>query len=562
MQEYLLPGTFLQGNRYRIVRFIASGGFGCTYEGVHILLDKRVAIKEFFVKDFCNRDETNGHVTLGTLSRKPLVDKLRQKFIREAKGLCEFNHPGIVNVFDIFEENGTAYFVMDYIDGASLKEIVDKNGAMPEDKALGYIRQVAEALRQVHAKHRLHLDIKPANIMIGKDKRAVLIDFGASKQYNGEDGQNNSTLLGYSRGYASPEQRSNAVQYFHACTDLYALGATLYKLVTGKTPPDSMIVLSEGELEIPDHVSPAVANAIKRSMHPVRKMRPQSVDEFLALLDTSSAPEQSGEEATVIYATAEKPEHETTTNIKSRTQTVSVSKPVSDREKSGDAASLKKKKRKGYLLGVLCGLGLVLVTALVIWFVNSLRRLPPEETVEKIESVNEQRYTNMAGESFIYTGAVEDNLPNDKNGKGVYSDGTYEGEYVRGERQGYGVFTMNDGTKMTGQFVKDKISVGKAQFKDNSSYTGSWDANGKFLDGTLIDKNDTCVYINGKGNRTAEHAKPKVKEQTRTKVAKTSPKHKSSKSKEKQTNYDFSDKKMPESKPKEKTLPAREQPER
>ena len=192
----LRQDTLLQGGKYRIVRFISSGGFGCTYEAEHVMLDERVAIKEFFVKDFCNRDERTAHVTVGTQSKKGLVDKLKRKFVEEAKMLYRMQHTGIVRVFDIFEENGTAYFVMDYIDGSSLSEIVNKEGPLSEARAVRYIRQVAEALKFVHEHDRLHLDVKPGNIMINSNDQAILIDFGASKQYDEVDGENTSTLLG------------------------------------------------------------------------------------------------------------------------------------------------------------------------------------------------------------------------------------------------------------------------------------------------------------------------------------------------------------------------------
>ena len=109
--QYLQPNTLLQGGRYKIERFISSGGFGCTYEGYHVLLKKRVAIKEFFVKDFCNRDESTSAVTIGVTSKTALVNKLKTKFIEEAQAVCALKHPNIVNVHDVFEENGTAYCV-------------------------------------------------------------------------------------------------------------------------------------------------------------------------------------------------------------------------------------------------------------------------------------------------------------------------------------------------------------------------------------------------------------------------------------------------------------------
>lgn len=124
---YLKSNTLLQGGKYRIVRFINSGGFGCTYEALHTLLDSKVAIKEFFVKDFCNRDETTSRVRVATQSKVKLVNQLK-KIIEEAKAIFKMHHSGIVRVIDIFEENGTAYYVMDYIDGRSLHEIVKERG--------------------------------------------------------------------------------------------------------------------------------------------------------------------------------------------------------------------------------------------------------------------------------------------------------------------------------------------------------------------------------------------------------------------------------------------------
>ena len=279
--------TLLQGGKYRIVRFISSGGFGCTYEAEHVMLQKRVAIKEFFVKDFCNRDETTSQISVGTASKKGLVDKLRRKFVDEARSLCRLQHPGIVSVSDIFEENGTAYFVMDYIEGKSISDLVKQEGPLSEERALYYIRQVAEALQYVHENNRLHLDIKPGNIMIdGKDK-AILIDFGASKQYDEEAGENTSTLLGKTPGYAPPEQMSNSVVKFLPATDSYALGATLYKVLTGVTPPDAFMLISGEELEpLPSHVSGATREAVSAAMSTNKNKRPQTVSAFLQMLGT------------------------------------------------------------------------------------------------------------------------------------------------------------------------------------------------------------------------------------------------------------------------------------
>ena len=282
---HLPNNTLLQGGKYKIVRFISSGGFGCTYEAEHILLKKRVAIKEFFVKDFCNRDETTSQISVGITSKTALVSKLKSKFIAEAQSLCSLEHPNIVHVFDVFEENCTAYYVMDYIDGLSLNDLVKNNGPMAEQKAVGYIMQVADALKYVHSQNRLHLDIKPGNIMVDENDKAVLIDFGASKQYDEEGGENTSTLLGKTPGYAPLEQMGNDVVKFLPSTDIYALGATLYKLLTGNTPPSASLLASGETLDaMPSFISEGTRNAIIQSMQTNKMKRPQSIGEFEKLL--------------------------------------------------------------------------------------------------------------------------------------------------------------------------------------------------------------------------------------------------------------------------------------
>ena len=283
---HLKNNALLQGGKYKIVRFIASGGFGCTYEAHHTLLDEQVALKEFFVSDFCNRDERTGQVSVGTQSKVALYDKLKKKFMDEARALYKMKHAGIVRVIDVFEENGTAYYAMEYIDGQSLSDVVKKRGKLPEAEAVGYIRQVAEALKYVHSLNRLHLDIKPGNIMLGRDGKAVLIDFGASKHYDDETGENTSTLLGINtKGYAPVEQVNQSFKSFSPATDIYALGATLYKLLTGITPPPSTLLHSEEASlsPLPSSISPATRKAVEAAMQLLRKNRPQTIDAWLGM---------------------------------------------------------------------------------------------------------------------------------------------------------------------------------------------------------------------------------------------------------------------------------------
>lgn len=286
----LKPGTVLHTGTYRIIRFLSKGGFGCTYLAEHLLLEEQVAIKELFVSEWCNRDES-GTISVAVTSKIPMVGRLHRKFIDEAKAQRRMNHPGVVKVSDVFEEKGTAYYVMDYIDGESLKDKMRRLGhGMPESEALGYIRQVANALAYVHSLNRLHLDIKPANIMVNREGRAILIDFGVSKQYDVESGENTSTLLGNTPGYSSPEQKSGEVKRFSPASDIYSLGATLYKLLTNEVIPDTNLRSSGEPIKpLPANISPATSRAIEAAIQLNKTQRPQSIAELLHILNDNSS---------------------------------------------------------------------------------------------------------------------------------------------------------------------------------------------------------------------------------------------------------------------------------
>lgn len=283
----LRPGTMLRAGAYRIIRYLSKGGFGITYLAEHTLLEKQVAIKELYIAEWCNRD-VRGAISVGVTANKVKYDKLHRKFISEAKAQCHLDHPGVVRVSDVFEENGTAYYVMDYIDGQSLaKRLEQRRGDMSESEALSYIRQVADALAYVHSTGRLHLDIKPANIMIDRAGRAILIDFGVSKQYDTE-GLNDSTLIGHTPGFSSPEQSAGDMRYFSPASDIYSLGATLYNLLTSRRIPDTALRFSGEPIPaLPAGISSSTAAAIEASLRLRKDRRPQSIQAFLALLNAS-----------------------------------------------------------------------------------------------------------------------------------------------------------------------------------------------------------------------------------------------------------------------------------
>ena len=291
----LKPDSTLQGGKYRIVRELGHGGFGVTYEGLQTGLNRRVAIKEFFMSEHCERDTHTSRVTVvGTEKSRQLVTRFRQKFIKEAQmiaGLDDVAH--VVRIYDIFEENGTAYYVMQYLDGGSLLEKGNAQGAMPELEALTYILQVADALEQLHAQHIMHLDIKPSNIML-KGNSVFLIDFGISKHYDSEGGATTTTPVGRSKGFAPIEQyREGGVQTFSPETDIYSLGATAYALVTGKRPPEATELIYD-PLQRPADISDALWRAISAAMRPNKNDRPHTIAAWRALLRTD-APAAEGQ---------------------------------------------------------------------------------------------------------------------------------------------------------------------------------------------------------------------------------------------------------------------------
>jgi len=297
---HLKNGAVLKRGEYGIEKLLGQGGFGITYLAVQSGLDRKVAIKEFFMKDLCERDADTSSVTLGTSGSRQTVIRFKEKFIREAKTIASLRHPNIVNIHDVFEENGTAYYVMEYHDGGSLSSL---DLPLSVDEASGYIRQIASALSYLHKRNTMHLDVKPSNILLDESGNAVLIDFGVSKHYDQTGNQTSSTPVGISHGYAPGEQYQQNVLSFSPTTDIYALGATFYKIITGLTPPHQNEVNENGLPPFPTFVPSGIISLIDKSMQSKRKDRPQSIEEFLGLLDAALAvpvPAEDPDESTEI----------------------------------------------------------------------------------------------------------------------------------------------------------------------------------------------------------------------------------------------------------------------
>lgn len=303
----LPKGHCLQNGKYQLTDVIGQGGFGITYSGVWntevkgelgaVKTNVPVCIKEYFFKDYCYRDNNNLTVQVHSETGKILFDKFKEKQIKEAKILSEVHHPYIVNVLEVFEENNTAYIAMEYISGCSLKYMLDIEGKLQEKNVLKFVNQIGQALDFVHKKNILHLDIKPNNILIDKQNNARLIDFGVSKRYDIEQQETSTTMLTLSKGFASIEQYdSEGTISFSPCPDVYSLGATMYNLLTGVIPTESILRATRPlikPLELNKEITPKTESVILRAMRINPSDRYQTIKEMVNELDIPSYFEES-----------------------------------------------------------------------------------------------------------------------------------------------------------------------------------------------------------------------------------------------------------------------------
>ena len=288
--QHLQPNTTLQGGKYRIERVLGQGGFGITYLAEQVSANKRVAIKELFIAS--QGQAVNGrrgnNVTVTNAVNQVLFDKHKEKFKKEASRLAMLRHKNLVRVYEWFEENGTVYYVMDFIEGESLREKLNREGALPESLVVNYLQQLLSALQVVHEKNIWHLDIKPENIMVDRNNHVYLIDFGASKHIEQSHGSlTTSSMLAYTPGYFPPEQSTVTMKNIGAWTDIYALGATLYNLLTRRNPPTFDVIISEGRnaFSFPSNISSQTQDLIVQMMKVNRNERPQSVSQIIAIFD-------------------------------------------------------------------------------------------------------------------------------------------------------------------------------------------------------------------------------------------------------------------------------------
>ena len=291
----LKQGTLLQGGKYVIKRVLGQGGFGITYLAEQVSLGREVAIKEFFMKDGCMRDGQTGGVTVPSTGAAARVEQFRKKFFKEARSLASLDHPHIISVIEVFEENGTVYYSMPYMSNGSLKSLVQKKGPLSESEALHFVSQVASALQYMHDRRMCHYDVKPDNILIDNRNNAMLIDFGISKNYDADGKETSNTPIGISEGYA-PIEQYQGLSGFSPASDVYALGATLYYLLMGVTPPFAAHLSQGAKLTIDSTVSDKTKSLITSAMQIRADSRPQ-MNAFMVELPQEKGQHRSADDA-------------------------------------------------------------------------------------------------------------------------------------------------------------------------------------------------------------------------------------------------------------------------
>ena len=473
--------TSLKKGKYQVVRCIGQGGYGITYlattteemKGSLGAFPVRVpvAVKEFFVKTYSTRDDLTLDVVVHTEEGKALVPQLRKDFLREARCMAKMKHPNIVKVIDVFEEHQTAYYVMQYLEGGSLADKVGASGPLDCGKARKYTFQIGQALSYLHEQRICHYDVKPANIMLPEEDKAVLIDFGISRHYDEQGNATTARPVGHSGGFSSPEQILGDTQRFSPAADIYSLAALLYFMVTGKVPQESPE--SDGKHDdYPPGTPQEIRNAVRAGMNADPGKRPGTVNEWLAMLDDSTRP-RTGKGV-------------------SEDKGNTPSTPPNPGPPAGPATGRWRK----WLIALLC-LALGIAAACLFIFLNKTDNKTALKTEVRDMLWNRK---NRYGNTYTYTGTVIDSVPNG-NGRAAYSDGSsYEGRFVDGMRDGDNAsFTDKDGNTFTGTFRHDSIVQGRITAPDGLYYEGRF-ANDEPFQGTWHTKNGEVVYqvVNGK----------------------------------------------------------------
>ncbi len=495
---HLKPGTILE-NKYLVGRVLGQGGFGITYLAWDINLNIKLAIKEYFPQQLATRAQGQANISAYTGSLSSQYAYGLDKFLQEARTLARFEgHPNIVSVRDFFKANGTAYFVMSYVEGITLKDYLENSGGkMSFTQAKKVIFPVLDALREVHSAGILHRDISPDNIYINTKGQVVLLDFGAARQAVGEKGKSLSIIL--KPGYAPEEQyRSKGVQ--GAWTDIYATAATLYHLVTGLQPPEALERLSEDPLIPPGETGVAIENHQEQALIKALAVRGpdrfQCVREFQdALLGISPAESAAGPGERGPEHSPEKvlnqadPFFSSTENRTSPNPPLAPpdwSSPDPHRSASGSSPAVKPEKKKQLSKGAIIGGGIVLlaVASILITWISSITG--EDNTFADGEATTENRPGLEETESQLDSGRTETDQPTKEEevppqdlleeGSIFYDGGSYRGQLQNDLPHGQGEWANEDGDSYEGEWEYGLFhGWGKRNWANGDSYEGEWE---------------------------------------------------------------------------------------
>lgn len=284
-----LPAGITVGRKYLLGRVLGAGGFGITYLAHDQSLHRRVALKEYFPNGLVSRVPGGKPLSCHSAEDEQAFNRGLDRFISEGRYLARFDHPNIVKVIELFQENDTAYMAMEYLEGCTLKTLQQERGRFSERETLDVMVFVLDALRTTHAENVIHRDVKPDNIYLTRQGRTLLLDFGGAKQL--AVGGERSVDTVFSPGYAAPEQYFTHSDDIGPWTDVYGCAATFFKLLTGRTPPAGMERFAKDQpLDWSGaDVSQALKAAVTRAMRPRHQERFSNVAEFQAALPSLEA---------------------------------------------------------------------------------------------------------------------------------------------------------------------------------------------------------------------------------------------------------------------------------
>ncbi|MDE6548449.1 MAG: protein kinase [Muribaculaceae bacterium] len=483
MPHGLNKGAALKNGTYRIEKVLGQGSFGITYLATakfttqgnlgKIDVEAKVAIKEFFMSEVNGRHEDGSTVEGSTGS---VFSNYRKKFKKEAENLSKLEHPNIVKVFDVFDENNTTYYVMEFLEGQNLDDYINDSGFIEEEEAIKIIAEIGVALAYMHSKNMLHLDIKPKNIMRKSDGKDYLIDFGLSKQFTDDGEPESSTSIGLGTpGYAPIEQAGYKQDgSFPATLDVYALGATLFKILTGKRPPESTYILNEGfpEKELSSKgISKNTQTVLTKAMAPIKRQRYQTINSFIKGFEA--------EETIVDHLPKHKPIPQPIPSIEPVPKPHQIQTP--------------KPKRNYKWIWYVVFLALILIG--YFWWDNYTNRSQTVSPAVEIDSiaiveveepdipvvpqiVTDMEWNSPLGKA-IYTGRIETiNGSKIPHGKGVarivggkYAGNTYDGYFEKGVMQGQSTYTNdNNGDTFVGTFLNNQYHKGRYTIKSSGKY--------------------------------------------------------------------------------------------